>query len=52
MFTTIVVLFAVVLLVLAVAATRGLLRIDEILEVVDPDDLDSTSARSLDRAER
>lgn len=51
MFTTIILLFAAVLLVLVAAAARGLFRIDEILEVVDTDDLDPAHTRSLDHAE-
>lgn len=51
MLTTTVLLFTTVLLILAVAATRGLLRIDEILEVVEPAERDPAHPRSLDRAE-
>jgi hypothetical protein len=45
-------LFASVLLVLAAAAVRGLLRIDEILEVVEPPESDPNAIHSLKHAER
>ena len=44
-------LFAAVLLVLAVAAVRGLSRIDDILEVVEPGDADPASFHPALRAE-
>jgi hypothetical protein len=50
MFTTIVLLFMAVLLVLAAAATRGLLRINEILEVIEPGEPDPALSRSLDHS--
>jgi hypothetical protein len=44
-------LFAVVLLVLAVAFSRGLSNMDDILQVVEPGTPDATPARSLTPAE-
>lgn len=52
MFTLSLLLFASVLLVLAAAATRGLLRIDEVLKVVEPHEADSASTHPLKHAER
>lgn len=49
MFTTTVYLFAGVLLVLAAAAVRGLFRIDEFLEVVEPGEPDAAHPRPIDR---
>jgi hypothetical protein len=51
MFTTTVFLFIAVLLVLAAAAARGLLHIDEILEVVEPGEPDATHPHPTDRVE-
>ncbi|NBC15756.1 MAG: hypothetical protein GVY18_00395 [Bacteroidetes bacterium] len=45
-------LFASVLLLLAAAATRGLLHIDEILKVVEPPEADPESTHPLKHAER
>jgi hypothetical protein len=51
MFTTSVLLFTTVLLVLAAAAARGLFHIDEILEVVEPGEPDATLPHPMDRVE-
>jgi hypothetical protein len=49
MFTTTVLLFTAVLLVLFAAAVRGLFRIDEFLEVVEPGEPDATHPHTMDR---
>lgn len=50
MFILSLILFAAVLVVLAIAASRGLSRLSDILEIQEPDDLDLGSPRSLANA--
>ena len=52
MFTTIVLLLASALLVLAAAATRGLLHIDDVLKVVEPGDPEPALSHTPEATER